>query len=348
MKRTRFNICNQAGIQASIENDGIWIRKGKNVQKQYFLKNLDDSWFKNPKAYLSISGSFMYLIINGELNLITLTSDKNKVVYADVLEQNTKFNDANFSCEETILYALTDSNRIIVFTLLPPRKIQEFSLDWDYIATSFKLIILPPSEDADLRNAFLFQSKNQSQAVNQFFFLDEQSSILVPIPEEESPFKDFDIQFHQEEDIIEEEEEPDDVLSPTTIEEAATLLLDRGKKLKEYEENIKERSKELNAKIDFINQKYPILNEKCKQSRKRFENLFARIQRLIETADGGIALVQKSKEQQSSQEFIKTFDNTIPYAELEDKIIFEYRSLQKLLEILKYNINLLQEALSQE
>mgnify|MGYP001040787370 CR=1 FL=1 len=172
MKRTAFHITNaQSGVKAIVEKDGIWVIINGNSSKHFFQTNLDDGWFKQPNAYISISGSFLYMIVDGHLILITLTSSKDNIVFADTLDENTTFYDANFSYEETLLYGLTDSNKIIIFSLLPPKKIQEYIFNWDYIATSFALVMLPPSKDFISANAFYVLSNAETNSETQFSYV---------------------------------------------------------------------------------------------------------------------------------------------------------------------------------
>lgn len=359
MSKLCFRLCNQAGVQACIERDGVWIKIGKNTKRFDLKTNLEEKWFKNPKAYLSISGSFMYLISDGELNLLTLTCDKNNMVYADELEKGTKFIDANFSYEETLLYALTDSNKIYVFSLLPPKKIQELFFDWDHIATSFKTLFFSPDDGFDSTIAFSIESDSGAKVTQDFcipkehqYLRPNQRLVLEPIEERKSLFPSFDELLHEQDShIVSSNDEDDETESPTTIEEAVKALQKKGEKLRKYENKIKKRTKKLEAKIDFINSKYESIHKKCQKSKKRFENLFSRVERLIESADGGIGLVQISKQQKINQDWLQSFDQFIShdrYSEIGDDVIFHYRSLQKYLDVLQYNINLLNKTLEQE
>ena len=263
MSKLCFRLCNQAGVQACIERDGVWIKIGKNTKRFDLKTNLEEKWFKNPKAYLSISGSFMYLISDGELNLLTLTCDKNNMVYADELEKGTKFIDANFSYEETLLYALTDSNKIYVFSLLPPKKIQELFFDWDHIATSFKTLFFSPDDGFDSTIAFSIESDSGAKVTQDFcipkehqYLRPNQRLVLEPIEERKSLFPSFDELLHEQDShIVSSNDEDDETESPTTIEEAVKALQKKREKLRKYENKIKKRTKKLESKIDFINSK---------------------------------------------------------------------------------------------
>ena len=66
MSKLCFRLCNQAGVQAVIEPDGIWTKIGDKIEKHFFREKLNEKWFdsENRKAKLSMSGNFLYLIDN--------------------------------------------------------------------------------------------------------------------------------------------------------------------------------------------------------------------------------------------------------------------------------------------
>lgn len=349
----KYRIINHAGVQTIIEKDGIWVKVGDEIQKHYFPEPLDENWFQNPKAYTSISGSFTYLIVDGELRLLTLASDESKKVYVDILEKGIKFNDANFSYEETILYALTDSS-IFLFSLLPPKKIQEFIYEWKYIGTSFKLLCLPLSDDY-ATDAFLIESKFKDKVKTKFFSIPEDYTnpnpyrklILSPIDEKKSLFSSYEdnlFQFKQDtrpQLII----DSSNVENPKSLEEGAQNLLDKGKELKKAESKLEKRTKRVCQRSESINKRYAVLKHRCDICTEKSKSLFARFQRLIETADGGVNLVQKSNEQRYNHELLTDLVNAMEDkdSELDEDIIFEYRSLERLLSVLQYNFNLLKK-----
>ncbi|KAK8898652.1 hypothetical protein M9Y10_000944 [Tritrichomonas musculus] len=350
MEAINYKLDNQAGVQAVIEPDGIWTKIGDKIEKHFFREKLNEKWFdsENRKAKLSMSGNFLYLIDNGVLHLLTLTADKDNEVYDDnltLLDEGTKFSDAVFSYEETILYALAyKSNRIILFSLLPPKRIKEFIFQWNYYGTSLQIMILRPSENIKSTNAFLIESEGQSNTETIFYYFPTdysnnpcQKIILQPIEEKkESLFIKPDV-FEDNDD----DDKSDEVYTPKKKEDVPQVLYKKAKQIQKYEDDLKVRLKDVKGKLNALDQRHEYLKSKSDEIRARFEFLLTRIQRLVEKADSGRLLARISDAQQEHQNLLNRLADhrEIPYHLLGDDIIYEFRSLQNMFYMIQNKID---------
>ena len=92
------------------------------------------------KAGTSLSGSFVYFLIKGSLYLLTVAQDK--LFVERIGNKTTRFVDACFNAEESVLLALTMSRYVCLFRTLPPLHLRSFAFQSDGEPTGFRYIEL--------------------------------------------------------------------------------------------------------------------------------------------------------------------------------------------------------------
>lgn len=333
-----FEIANQCGKHLFITNDGIFINDYGKTKKYEFPTelNLSDNWFANPnknKASVSISGNFVYLIDRDRLYLLTLTSQS---IYIDVLQEGVVFFDADFSFEETVLFALTNNNQCFIFSLIPAKKLQEYSFNWKMNgkATSFQLgepqrFILVKNDNNDkaffrIRDNYVNPNSGHPMTLNPVD--DSFGSIFDPYPDE---------QVISDGSIDDEESQ----VQPTTLQEIKNALMKKGLELREFESELAERMKVIESQIEDQERQKTELQKGFNEIEETMQNLFRRIQSVIERAYrgrniGNAAALQKQAQKKLDQIHIPEYD-------VSGRLIHEFRILSTLCDDVCASINAL-------
>ena len=133
MEAERIVLTAENGTEHRIHVDGIITNS---IYHPFPVPLTDDI----DKAGTSLTGAFVYLLIKGGLYLMMIAQDKCHL--ERIGNKTTKFLDACFNAEESILLALTKSQYICMFRTCPSMHLRSFSFDSPAPPASFRYIEL--------------------------------------------------------------------------------------------------------------------------------------------------------------------------------------------------------------
>ena len=274
--------------------------------------------FELKKVSTSISGHFISIISDSdELFLLTLATRGN--IYVDLISTEIKFADSYFTCDETKIIALTkpapDSSSktqfIQYYSTLPTKYLYTYPFNFPELATQFTIneanrvveirsensracFMLPDDVMSDVKDPQCDGTYVLREAPEKYL------SLFTPVNPNECHIEETEqIDGYGDNDEAEEN-------SAMTIEKMAEMVFQKAAELKEREKNLVRRRRDLAAEIRTLQIRGENIRAREESARNRAKELFARIQKLIESKDGSPKIFEESSKLKEAEE---TFGN---------------------------------------
>ncbi|KAH0792397.1 hypothetical protein GPJ56_003574 [Histomonas meleagridis] len=287
MEQWSISCKNSAGITHKVTPTGIWITYMNG--NKYFFPFYETLTIAPSNVGSSLSGYFLYLIINEQLHIITLTS---KTLYDDILCPDLQFIQAYFFYEEKFLIALSTSFSFVIVSVFGKKKKLTYSFlnyleenELDQIESfeinestrTIRLILSTRSLyfNIPIENE-TFQQIDDSQS--SLFFYQETNEIETnqysDLSESES---DTDYSVHSELDEINEINEVKEKLIDS-LSRAASFVTERNRRLLI-------RKQALKSNVSDYKMRLSETKKRSEAIKMRFCTLYQRISNLIQLVD---------------------------------------------------------------
>ncbi|KAI5527124.1 hypothetical protein TVAGG3_0289180, partial [Trichomonas vaginalis G3] len=247
-----------------------------------------DNEFEEEVVHMSasISGHFIAVINTaGELFLITIGDQDG--LYVDQISPDTNFKYTQFSCNETVLFAITNNNILQFYKVLLPEFLSEFLFYTEFPAESFTVMeangiirIAYNTEDGQKYKCFYLPDNFRVNPQGAKTSLKEADPSYLSLFEPALPTVNEVFQENEEEEGEIEQLEPE-----LTLEDAARQLLLKNQQLHQKQNELMSRRNQLANSINELNKRGKRIREREDAARQRMQSLYARIQKLIESRD---------------------------------------------------------------
>ena len=288
--------------------------------------------FQIKDIFVSISSHFIALISNEKngdnyLYLITLTTPG--TMYIDLLDISQQYRFACFSCDETKLIALTNHNTIHYYRTLPPNFIQEFVVDVPTPAVSFQLVeangVLQVTCEDDSRHCFFLPESLSPPVPGSTTVLRPAGDAFMSLF---SPIEAGEINETENQEIDDEDEFQGDKMEfndrPQNQLQLSQVILDKTRELKEKEEQLVARRNHLQEEIENLRIRGNEIHNREERAKLQAQQLFARIQKLIESKNGGSSLQNQREEfNRAENQFL---DISIQELPVDEDTIYKFRT----------------------
>ena len=275
----------------------------------------------------SISAHFIAIISqeneeNGGHNflyLITVTTPGK--LYIDLI-QEIDFKYSCFSADQTKLIALTARNTIQYYNTIPPQFIKEFHVGVQFPAIAMDIVeangVMQITQENGAKQCFFLPTDFSPESQNALREADESYlTLFSPVESGEATV---------EEAVVDDAEidEIDNGNLPQDEKEFSEMVLSKAVALKNKENELVEKRNTLARKVVDLHKRSKDIRRRENEAQQKAKQLFFRIQKLIESKDGGRAIMrQREQMNQAEQEFKKI---SIPELVVDAGTIYNFRN----------------------
>lgn len=269
-----FTLVATNGVTHTIYKDGILT----NGISHCFQVPLGDSEISSSST--SYFGNFIYFIIDSNLFLVTVTVSSAWVDPLVIPEM--KFVNACFSIEESMLYALTSSNQIVVFKTLPIQQIGQLNIDLEEIVQSFSIFNLQSVFELIVDDEKRYFAKLPNRFTNKVQKLEILPSLPIPPPQILEKIRITDRHTENNENLYDEDPYQ---FALNVNKKGKEVLKRQNELLSRYNDLLLmvDRAKSVNTKLDL----------RVSEVRNKTKEQFQRIQRLLISQECNPELIEK-------------------------------------------------------
>ena len=271
---------NSSGIKHKITPTGIWLQ-GQQCDGAFYrfhhILNVIPS-----ASETSLSGKFMFLIIDGVIHVITFNL-KGKDIFDDIIDFPFYFIDAHFGYQDEYLICLSANYSFTIISLITKKTIQSYN---------FRRF-LSEDERSNLDNyRFDFNESRRvfslfiDEGNVKYFALANEGNDLYVISQANHTTQD--IEFHsEEEESTDQDNESPDPSEINTVQELKEVIIDQLNQntaiLVKKNNLLLQRKEAYEDEYKQCKEKYQQLKQRSQNIRSKYYELYKRINRLIES-----------------------------------------------------------------